>query len=73
MRLLSGFVDHEPFKAIIMVIGRTELAFDHRRTFEIVADGQFLRDTDAAMRLDGVLANELRAARNLALLLTDCP
>src|SRR3546814_5010445 len=50
-----------------MEIGAAELAFDHRRALEIMADRQFLRDADAAMGLDSVLTHEIAAARDLCL------
>jgi hypothetical protein len=59
---LSRFVDDDPFKTLIVIIGRTKLAFDHRCPFEIMADGELLRDADAAMCLNGILADEIRAA-----------
>ena len=55
------------FKPVIMMVGRTELTFDHCGAFEIVADGQFLCDADAAMGLDGVLANKFGGPRYLRL------
>src|SRR3546814_1884877 len=43
------------------------LALDHRRAFEIMADRQLLGDADATVGLDRILADKLRAARDLAL------
>ena len=62
MCALGNLVDGDPFKPLIMIIGRTKLAFDHCGAFEIVAYSEFLRDPNAAMRLDRVLADKLRAA-----------
>ena len=49
----------QPFKAFIMVICRAELILDHRGPLEEMANGQFLGDANAAMRLNGVLADKL--------------
>lgn len=55
----SGRVgERQPFEAVKMEVRRSELAFDHCRALEIVSDRQFLRDADAAMRLDRILADE---------------
>src|SRR3546814_12195093 len=44
----------QPFIARHVMVGAAELALDHRRALEIMADGQFLRDADAAMGLDRI-------------------
>ena len=55
------------FKTIEMIVGRTELVFDHCGALEIMADRQLLRDADAAMRLYRILAHELRCLGNFRL------
>jgi hypothetical protein len=50
------------FKPVHMMIGCAELALDHRRAFEIMTDRELLRNPDAAVCLDRILANELSAA-----------
>ena len=48
----------QTFKALIMVIRRAELVFNHRRPLKEMANGQLLRDANAAMRLNGALPNK---------------
>src|SRR3546814_14907885 len=55
----------QPFIARHVMVGASELALDHRRALEIMSDGQFLRDAEAAMGLERILDDEPGAARNL--------
>jgi hypothetical protein len=59
---LRRFVDYDPLKTLIVMIGRTELAFDHRCTFEIMTDGQLLRNANATMRLNRILTDKVGTA-----------
>jgi len=55
-------VERQLLEAIEMEVGTAELVLDHRGAFEIMADRKFLRDADAAMRLDCILSDEVDRA-----------
>src|SRR3546814_18597059 len=57
----------QPFIARHVMVGAAELALDHRRALEIMADRPFLPDADSAMGLDRILAPAPGPARDLVL------